>query len=97
MEAIFDRILTLNLIATTVVFYVAARIYLFPHLARLQPRSVLILWHTRFARRDHSFDGLRSACIYGPGLLDSAFWVPALLVTHYITFIILIKHWRGRL
>ena len=43
IEAIFDRIiLPLNLIATTVVFYVATRIYLFPHLARLQPRSVLI-------------------------------------------------------
>ena len=42
MEAIFDWVLTLNAVATTVVFYVAARIYLFPHLARLQPRSVLI-------------------------------------------------------
>ena len=42
MEAIFDWVLTLNAVATTVVFYVAARIYLFPHLAQLQPRSVLI-------------------------------------------------------
>ena len=42
MEAIFDWVLTLNAIATTVVFYVAARIYLFSDLARLQPRSVLI-------------------------------------------------------
>ena len=32
-------ILTLNLIATTVVFYVAARIYLLPQLGRLRPRS----------------------------------------------------------
>jgi hypothetical protein len=23
-----------------------------------------------------------------------AFWVPALLVTHYVTFIVLWKHWR---
>jgi hypothetical protein len=41
-EALSDRILTLNLIATTVVFYVAARIYLFPRLDRFSPRSVLI-------------------------------------------------------
>jgi hypothetical protein len=24
-----------------------------------------------------------------------AFWVPALLVTHYITFVYLLKHWKG--
>ena len=41
-EALFDRILTLNLIGTTVVFYVAAKIYLLPRLDRLSPRSVLI-------------------------------------------------------
>src|ERR1051325_10143124 len=42
MNAFFDRILTLNLVGTTVVFYVAVRIYLWPHLHRLAPRSVLI-------------------------------------------------------
>jgi len=31
-----------NLVATTVVFYVAARIYLLPHLGRLRPSAVLI-------------------------------------------------------
>src|SRR5678815_1376021 len=36
------NILTLNLIATTVVFYVAARIYLLPQLGRLRARIVLI-------------------------------------------------------
>ena len=36
------NILTLNLIATTLVFYVAARIYLLPQLGRLSPRAVLI-------------------------------------------------------
>jgi hypothetical protein len=24
-----------------------------------------------------------------------AFWVPALLVTHYITFVVLLKYWRS--
>jgi hypothetical protein len=42
MENVLNRILTLNLIATTVVFYVAAKIYLLPHLGRLRPRAVLI-------------------------------------------------------
>jgi hypothetical protein len=42
MNALFDRILTLNLIATTLVFYVAARIYLLPNLARWSPRVVLV-------------------------------------------------------
>jgi hypothetical protein len=27
--------------------------------------------------------------------LDSAFWVPALLVTHYIVFVLLMKDWRA--
>ena len=42
MEAIFDRILTLNLIGTTVVFYAAARLYLLPRLGELRPRSILL-------------------------------------------------------
>ena len=39
---LLDRILTLNLVGTTAVFYVAAKIYLLPQLDRLSPRSVLI-------------------------------------------------------
>jgi hypothetical protein len=42
VETIFDRILTVNLIGTTVVFYVAARLYVFPRLGELTPRSVLL-------------------------------------------------------
>ena len=30
----------------------------------------------------------------GPAYWIPAFWVPALLVTHAITFVVLIKHWR---
>ena len=41
MQPLLDRILTLNLIASTVVFYVAARIYLWPHLGRLSLRAVM--------------------------------------------------------
>ena len=42
MQPILDRILTLNLIGTTVVFYVAARLYLLPRLGELGARSVLV-------------------------------------------------------
>src|SRR6266545_2900410 len=42
MEDLLNRILTLNLIATTVVFYVAARFYLLPNLARWRPSAVMI-------------------------------------------------------
>jgi hypothetical protein len=42
IAALFDRILTLNLIGTTIVFYVAAWIYLLPNLGKLRPAAVLI-------------------------------------------------------
>ena len=42
MPAIFDRILPLNVVANTVIFYVAVRIYLWPQLSRLRPRQILI-------------------------------------------------------
>src|SRR5439155_5031324 len=42
MQAILDRILTINLTGTTLVFYVAARIYLLPRLGDLAPRAVMV-------------------------------------------------------
>ena len=42
MQTLFDRILTLNLLGTTLVFYVAARLYVLPRLGALKPRSVLL-------------------------------------------------------
>ena len=42
MQSILDGILTLNLIGTTVVFYVAVRLYLIPRLGMLTTRSVLL-------------------------------------------------------
>jgi hypothetical protein len=42
MPSIFDRILPLNLVANTAIFYVAARLYLLPLLPRLQPQQVLL-------------------------------------------------------
>lgn len=42
MQPIFDRILILNLIGTTLVFYLAARLYVLPRLGELAPRTVLL-------------------------------------------------------
>ena len=42
MQALLDGILTFNLIATTAVFYVAARLYVLPRLGQLRPRSILL-------------------------------------------------------
>jgi len=39
MPAIFDRILTVNLIANTAIFYVAARFYLLPLVPRVRPAT----------------------------------------------------------
>jgi hypothetical protein len=79
MEALFDRILTLNLIATTIVFYGAARIYLLPNLAQLSPRSVLVpilLLHSlrqlglMFLTRGAIFPGLPRQFAYPAALGD---------------------------
>src|SRR6476619_7683312 len=67
MPDIFDRILTLNLIANTVIFYVAARLYLLPLLPRFRPQQILVpillLHSTRhlgmmFLTRGGTFPGL---------------------------------------
>ena len=158
MPAIFDRILPLNVVANTVIFYVAARIYLWPQLSRLRPQQILIpillLHSTRhlgmmFLTRGATYPGLSpefaypaafgdlvtailafiaiplvlrgsraakpavwvfnvfgtvdllvaiaTATIYnapvamGPSYWIPAFWVPLLLVTHYITFVLLLR------
>jgi len=79
MEALLNRILTLNLIATTAVFYVAARVYLLPHLGRLRPNSVLIpilLLHSlrhlglMFLTRGATYPGLPPQFAYPAALGD---------------------------
>jgi len=42
VPTIFDRVLPLNLIANTVIFFVAARLYLLPLVPRLRPKQILI-------------------------------------------------------
>jgi hypothetical protein len=42
MPAIFDRVLTVNLVANTAIFYVAARLYLLPLVPRIRPQQILV-------------------------------------------------------
>jgi hypothetical protein len=73
MTAIFDRILTLNLVANTAIFYVAARLYLLPLIPRVRPRVILIpillLHSTRhlgliFLTRGGTFPGMPQQFAY---------------------------------
>jgi hypothetical protein len=42
MSAIFDRVLTVNLVANTAIFYVAARLYLLPLVPRIRLQQILV-------------------------------------------------------
>src|SRR6266496_1701814 len=42
MPAIFDRVLTINLVANTAIFYVAARLYLLPLVPRVRTQLILV-------------------------------------------------------
>ena len=67
MPAIFDRVLTVNLVLNTAIFYVAARLYLLPLVSRVRPQQILvpilILHSTRhlglmFLARGATFPGM---------------------------------------
>jgi len=42
MPGIFDRIIVLNLLANTAIFYVAARLYLLPLVPHVDPQQILV-------------------------------------------------------
>jgi hypothetical protein len=42
MPGIFDRVIVLNLLANTAIFYVAARLYLLPLVPRVEPQQILV-------------------------------------------------------
>jgi hypothetical protein len=162
MPANFDRVLPLNLIANTAIFYVAARLYLLPLISRGRPQQILVpillLHSTRhlgmmFLTRGATYPGLpaefafpaafgdlitaaiaflsiplvlrgsalakpavwlfnivgtidlitaiTTATIYNaPIAMGPAYWIPAvavplLLVTHYVTFVLLLRRWNS--
>lgn len=156
------NVLTINLLFSTLVFWIAARLYLLPRIDEFTFRAILLpilLLHSlrhlglMFLTQGATFSGMPSEFAYpaafgdllaallaiaaipavavnariarplvwafsiegtldlviaitlamihdasphmGPAYWIPAFWVPALLVTHYIAFIVLIKHWRS--
>jgi hypothetical protein len=98
MQAILDRILTFNLVATTVVFYVAARIYLLPRLPRLSPPTVLIpilLLHSlrqlglMFLARGAIYSGLPLQFAYPAALGDL---ITAMLA--FVSIFLVSRDWR---
>jgi len=156
MPEIFDRVIVLNLVANTAIFYVAARLYLLPLIPRFRPQQILVpilLLHSMrhlgmmFVTRSATYPGLpmefaypaafgdlvtaiiafcaiplvlrgsrlgkpmvwtfnifgtvdllaaiTTATVYnapiamGPAYWIPALWVPMLLVTHYVTFVLL--------
>jgi len=161
MPVILDRVIVLNLVANTAIFYVAARLYLLPLIPRVSLQLILVpilLFHSMrhlgmmFVTRGATYPGLPSqfakkaafgdlltailafaaiplvlsgsglaklavwifnivgtidlivaittATIYnapptmGPAYWIPALWVPMLLVTHYVTFILLLGSWK---
>jgi hypothetical protein len=164
MPEIFDRVIVLNLVANTAIFYVAARLYLLPLISRVRPQQILVpillLNSTRhlgimFLTRGATFPGLPSKFAYpaafgdlitavlaflaiplvlrgsvlakpmvwlfnifgtidlltaitlatihnAPIAMGPAYWIPAvavplLLVTHYVTFVLLWRDWDFKL
>lgn len=162
METALSQILTINLLCSTLVFGMAARLYLRPSLDMWGPRAVLLpvlLLHglrhlgLMFLASGATYPGLPVEFAYPAALGDlvaavlaiaavpavaagapharslvwafnvwgsldlaaaitlataydagphmgaaywiPAFWVPALLVTHGVTFLILVRHWRA--
>jgi hypothetical protein len=87
MSEIFDRVLPLNLIANTAIFYVAARLYLLPLIPRVRPQQILVPILLLHSTRHLGMMFLTRGAIY-PGL-PQEFAYPAAfgdLITAIIAF-----------
>src|SRR6266849_3487375 len=89
MASIFDRILPLNLVANTAIFYIAARLYLLPLLPRLRPQQILLpilLLHSMrhlgmmFLTRGATYPGLPKQFAY-PAAFGDLFTAVIALIT----------------
>src|SRR6266446_10108945 len=96
MPANFDRVLPLNLIANTAIFYVAARLYLLPLISRVRPQQILVpillLHSTRhlgmmFLTRGATYPGLPQEFAYPAAFGD--------LITAAIAFVAIPLVLRG--
>jgi hypothetical protein len=99
MSAIFDRVLTVNLVANTAIFYVAARLYLLPLIPRVRSQQILVpilLLHSMrhlglmFLTRGATFPGMPPHFAYPAAFGD--------LITAVLAFtaIPLVLHGSGR-
>ena len=88
MPAIFDRVLPLNLVANTVIFYVTARLYLLPLVPRIRPQQILVpilLLHSMrhlgmmFLTRGATYPGLPLQFAYPAAFGD--------LITAFLAFV----------
>ena len=96
MPGIFDRVLTVNLIANTAIFYVAARLYLLPLISRIRPQLILVpilLLHSMrhlglmFLTRGATFPGMPPQFAYPTAFGD--------LITAILAFTAIPLLWRG--
>src|SRR5436309_3572700 len=94
MPAIFDRVLTVNLVANTAIFYVAARLYLLPLVPRVRPQQILVpillLHSTRhlglmFLTRGATFPGMPPQFAYPAAFGDL---ITAILAFAAIPFVL---------
>src|SRR5258708_22009430 len=79
MPDIFDRVLPVNLMRNTVIFYVAARLYLLPLVSRFRPQQILVpilLLHSprhlgmMFLTRGATYPGLPQQFAYPAAFAD---------------------------
>ena len=77
MREPLDWILTVNLVGTTIVFYVAARLYLLPRLDELGPRRVLVPILLLHALRHLGLMFLTRGAVF-PGMPAAFAWPAAL-------------------
>src|SRR4029077_16922385 len=92
MPEIFDRVIVLNLVANTLIFYVAARLYLSPLIPRVRPQQILVpillLHSTRqlgmmFLTRGATYPGLPQEFACPAALCDL---IPAIIAVAAIPF-----------
>jgi hypothetical protein len=102
MPAIFDRVLTVNLVANTAIFYVAARLYLLPLVPRVRPQLILVpilLLHSMrhlglmFLTRGATFPGMPPQFAYPAAFGDL---IPAVLAFAAIPFGCVAVAWPSR-
>jgi len=93
MSGMFDRILPLNLVANTAIFYVAARLYLLPLVSRIRPRQILVpillLHSTRhlgmmFLTRGATYPGMPHEFAYPAAFGDLITSIMALLAIPFV-------------